>query len=667
MAGRFLFATIRLQVALSLVRMKTFKSESQREYYSKDQGELPAFLRKAFARLPHEVVQPRSAAEAVQAVRDASKAGVPIVPRGSASTAFGQTIPVRGGRVLDLGFMNAVVGLDAASRLVSVEAGVRWSDLSAYLEEKGLAVGSHPSSFYTTVGGWIATGGLGIHSLKFGSLKSQTARLRVCLAGGEEKTLEPGDPLFESFFETEGQLGLVLEATLKVRPKPAASCPWLLPAASNAEAWSLLADALNGGFDLSHASFYNAERMGHFNHSLAEAMKRKGSTAAERPVFAKRPSLLLHQEDAADSRRLHAWLKKRGAEIAPAFQASYAWAERFYPLKGKRADRMFLGNEVVIADAKAAGYVDELSRLGAEDGLSLAIEANSAGSGESVVIASFYAPFGDEGAYVRKLASVFRLDEAGHRHGGRLYHVGIYNAPLLERRFDAATLERVSGEKARVDPKGLFNPGKFFDLWTPWTAWMPPQARLAAARLGIRFLQTGLGARLTGLLAPLFAGEKVPKGGLADKVFATARECVSCGFCLPICPAYLATRDERTTARGKLFLAARWLGGKALSAEDVELLHSCMHCAGCTRVCQSELDLVPVWHELEQRVASEYGKPTEAVVGFVKKVEASADYKRLLRRGFIATPAPAVFTPATAPAAAPAPASQEPSKESFPV
>jgi hypothetical protein len=92
-----------------------------------------------------------------------------------------------------------------------------------------------------------------------------------------------------------------------------------------------------------------------------------------------------------------------------------------------------------------------------------------------------------------------------------------------------------------------------------------------------------------------------------------------------------------------------------------------MHCAGCTRVCQSELDLVPVWHELEQRVAAEYGKPTEAVEGFVKKVEASADYKRLLRRGFIATPAPAGFAPAAVPAAAPAPASKEPSKESFPV
>ena len=87
-----------------------------------------------------------------------------------------------------------------------------------------------------------ATGGLGLQTLKFGPIRAQTLRLRVCAGDGGERALEPGDPLFEAFFETEGQMGLILEATLKVRPLPEGSFPCLVPCASAAEAEALFTE-----------------------------------------------------------------------------------------------------------------------------------------------------------------------------------------------------------------------------------------------------------------------------------------------------------------------------------------------------------------------------------------------------------------------------------------
>jgi ferredoxin len=310
--------------------------------------------------------------------------------------------------------------------------------------------------------------------------------------------------------------------------------------------------------------------------------------------------------------------------------------ERFYPIKGKRADQMFLGNEQVLASSAAAGYCRDLEHLAEKSGISLAIESNAADKDKFVIIASFYASSQNNSKYLDQLALVFEMDELGIKHNGRLYHVGIYNSPFIKHRFDASRLAGLWSIKQKLDPKGLFNPGKFFSISTAWTRFIPGKWQSWGAKVMIRILRTGWGRRLAKAVIPATARAKTEH---AD-IFRVARECVNCGFCLPICPAYLATRDERTTARGKLFLALQWLEGNKLSPEDVERVHSCIHCAGCTQVCQSALDLVPTWYSLEQHIASEYGKPSQAIENFVCQVEASADYKRLLRQGFILNPVP---------------------------
>lgn len=608
--------------------------ESLCRLYGRDQGELPPLLRRLFTTTPSGVVQPRTEEEAAEAIREAYAKDTPIVFRGAGSSAFGQSVPVLGGLVLDVSSLKQVRSFDPDNGTVTVEAGVRWADLAAFLEERACAFGSYPSSWYSTVGGWVQTGGCGMLTHRFGALKSQVSALRVCVGDGRVAEFTSGHPDFEAFFQTEGQMGLVLQATLRIRPKPEGEYPVLVEFKDEAEAWRLYALARQQVRSLVHASVYGAARMAHFNHTFRERMEKKASELGKRGVCSGAPAVLLVVERYEEFKELRAWVRAQGHAEAPAFASSYVWAERFYPLKGKRADQMFLGNELILPDAQLARYSAAIQSAAKAQGVELAVEANAAEPGETVVIASFYTPYGREAEFAGRLPLVFRMDRAGVEGcGGRLYHVGTYNTWAVDRKFTPEKLGALKAAKLRLDPKGLFNPGKFFEMKTRWTGWLSPAAHFKAARWLIpRIEDRPWLARLAAGLVSLLPFEGDPKltGDALQKV---ARECVNCGFCIPVCPAYLATQDERTTARGKLNV---FLSGRRLSAKDVELLHSCMHCGACTEVCQSTLDLVPAWRELESRVAEKAGgRPVQAIEKFVGEVEASADYQRLLRRGYI--------------------------------
>jgi ferredoxin len=103
----------------------------------------------------------------------------------------------------------------------------------------------------------------------------------------------------------------------------------------------------------------------------------------------------------------------------------------------------------------------------------------------------------------------------------------------------------------------------------------------------------------------------------------------------------MVTGDETVTARGKLLLSPELLQGtRPTTREEAQLPFLCMHCGACEEVCQSELDLLSAWEELEAALEAKYGRPTEAVEQFVTEVEANKRYWDRLRE--VAPPALAV-------------------------
>mgnify|MGYP001155750661 CR=1 FL=1 len=138
---------------------RIIEGDFERELYSTDIGEVP-FAKRLFHTTPELVIQPKSVAALKKIVQFANDEKVALFPRGSVSSGLGGVVPTVKGVVLDLSFMNKIVELNREKETLKVQTGVRWSEIENFLNPENLSLRAYPSSFFSTVGGWIATGGV---------------------------------------------------------------------------------------------------------------------------------------------------------------------------------------------------------------------------------------------------------------------------------------------------------------------------------------------------------------------------------------------------------------------------------------------------------------------------------------------------------------------------
>ena len=179
--------------------------------------------------LPAAVLRPKSAEDVALALRWASETGTPVVAGGGRSGVSGAVVTHGGELVLDLRTLNRVIDLDAVSGIVEVEAGVLGTELEAWLNERGFTLGHFPQSVaLSTVGGWIAARSAGQLSSGYGAVEDFLVALTAALPDGSLATsrLVPrtaaGIQLYQLFLGSEGTLGVVTSAWLRVRHAPAA-------------------------------------------------------------------------------------------------------------------------------------------------------------------------------------------------------------------------------------------------------------------------------------------------------------------------------------------------------------------------------------------------------------------------------------------------------------
>jgi glycolate oxidase len=179
--------------------------------------------------MPDLVALPRSTADVQVLVREAHAQGVPIVARGAGTGISGGAIPSRGGLVISLARMNRVLEIDAPNRCAVVQPGVVNLDLSKIAEPYGMFFAPDPSSQKaSTIGGNIANNAGGPHCLSLGVTVNHILGVQlvlfdgsvVCLGG---KSLDaPGLDLTGLMVGSEGTLGVVTEATVRLLPLPEA-------------------------------------------------------------------------------------------------------------------------------------------------------------------------------------------------------------------------------------------------------------------------------------------------------------------------------------------------------------------------------------------------------------------------------------------------------------
>ena len=480
---------------------------TERKLYRHDLAPVPGWLSKAvFRTLPDVVVRPSSSEEVAAVIRYAHEQRVPVTPRAAASTAYHNTVPARGGILLDLTGLRGLVSFDQESETVTVRPATRWLELDQELRySHGYAVKTYPTSAPgATVGGWFNMMGLGVGSLKHGLLGDLVTRAEVVLPDGQIATLtRDSDPPLSWFAGSEGTLGVITRLELSVRPMPQPERHHLiafrdLNALQQAALALINASPTPYNLHFAHATFYQVLAKAGFN-SRPSNHNPESDTCAE-PSDVLRSSLSLSKRrpepvegglsKGRSNRNLFRFRNPKwahtlradyagdrdevmaGAEAVSRLAATYGgevlapelaeedWANRFSDLRAKRAGPTLLGAELLLPNDRLAAFAAEVERLGQRLGLPIYTYATLAR--EVGDVTSFFPT--DERktlGYLLDLSLTRQLIRIGLRLGGRPYGLGAWNTPYLDA-YPSSELTEWRRRKQRLDPQGIMNPGKVY-------------------------------------------------------------------------------------------------------------------------------------------------------------------------------------------------------------
>ena len=217
------------ELVAALEPERVSRSEAVREQHGHDESWHAAAL-------PDLVVFPRSTEEVVAIVERCCHAHVPIVPFGAGTSLEGHVAALRGGVSVDLARMNRILRIDVEDMDVTVEAGVTRKQLDARLRPDGVFFPVDPGAD-ATIGGMVATGASGTTAVRYGTMRENVLSLTVVTPQGRlvrtrsrARKSSAGYDLTHLFVGSEGTLGIVTDATLRIFPTPeaisAAVCPF---------------------------------------------------------------------------------------------------------------------------------------------------------------------------------------------------------------------------------------------------------------------------------------------------------------------------------------------------------------------------------------------------------------------------------------------------------
>ena len=208
----------------------------------------------AYRRMPLAVVLPRTTAEVSAVLRYCHENGVNVVPRGAGTSLCGGAIPQEDAVVIGLGKMNAILALDYANRTARVQAGVTNLAITGAVVHEQFFYAPDPSSqLACTIGGNIGMNSGGAHCLKYGVTANNVLGVTMVLPDGTvvevggEHLDSPGLDLLGLIVGSEGQLGIVTEATVRILRAAEGAQPVLFGFPSTAQAGAAVAAIIGAG------------------------------------------------------------------------------------------------------------------------------------------------------------------------------------------------------------------------------------------------------------------------------------------------------------------------------------------------------------------------------------------------------------------------------------
>lgn len=425
--------------------------------------------------LPKAVVKVEEPADVAVVLKLATKYRIPVTTRGAGSSSTGSAVPIRGGWVLDLSGLNQI-DIDPVARIVTVGAGVVTAELQEQVEALGLFYPPDPSSKkYSTIGGNIACNAGGMRCVKYGVTRDYVLGLEGFLADGSPftfglplKKYVSGLNLRDLLIGSEGTLGVITSANLKLIPKPEKRWTGMFAFKSEAAALRAVVGLFKAGLNPSILEFLDRQ-------SVGCAEKYTGKV-----IFAGQPrsSILLIELDGrpAEVREQRKRLLDFMAGCAAAHREARTelQAEKLWQVRRTCSQSMFsiadtkLNEDVVVPIAKQAELIRYTIALKKEIGLSTPTFGHAGDGNLHVHIMYNRASASDaEKAKVGIQKLMQKVVDLGGVITGE-HGIGLAKAPFLSMQHTQAELAAMQAVKKTLDPLGILNPGKIFEAFEIW-------------------------------------------------------------------------------------------------------------------------------------------------------------------------------------------------------
>ena len=192
---------------------------------------------------PDIVVRVTSAEEVSKLMAYAKEHNIVVTPRGAGTGLVGASVAVEHGLMIDMTLMNHILELDEKNLTLTVEPGVLLMEIAAYVEERGFFYPPDPGEKSATIGGNISTNAGGMRAVKYGVTRDFVRGLEVVLTdgtilhlGGKVVKNSSGYDIKDMIIGSEGTLGIVTKAILKLLPLPRKNVSLLIPYPTLAQA-----------------------------------------------------------------------------------------------------------------------------------------------------------------------------------------------------------------------------------------------------------------------------------------------------------------------------------------------------------------------------------------------------------------------------------------------
>ena len=428
---------------------------------------------REYGHRPDAVVLPTTAEETSAVVKLANRELIPVTPRGAGSGLSGGAIPEYGGIVLSLEKMNRLVEVDRENMLAVVEAGMVTNDFAKAVEEQGLFFAGYPMSLQTCViGGNIAENAGGGKAVKYGvtgryvlGLTLVTPLGEIVELGGKIAKDVTGYDLKSLVVGSEGTLGIVTKAIIRLIGYPAAKSDLLVLFRSPKDAIDLVPDILCHGVTPTSIEFMDRLSIQTSCKYLNESLPYEECGA-----------MLLIELDGSDPAQVEADLVETGklCESRGALEVYVAEdrnnIERIWNVRRNIAEAFKVFSpiqsieDIVVPISRIPSIIPELERLGKKYGMQIPCYGHAGdGNLHATLVKDPDMSMEDwkknEKACQGELYAITK--EAGGKISGE-HGIGIKRREFFKDLVSTGELELMRQLKRAWDPNNIMNPGKIF-------------------------------------------------------------------------------------------------------------------------------------------------------------------------------------------------------------